>query len=310
VSKVTDMGYMFNEAAAFNQDIGRWDVSAVTNMGDMFEEATAFNQDLGDWNVSAVTDMGDMFDGADSLSDYHKGLIHASFSSNVNWPYDWSAFVGTPSPVENNATDPPVTQVYLPIVRTESAGQSTDGQPLLEGMILNDGGSAILEKGFILSQQITFQDSIRLPAEGEADGASFSASAQLEPDKLHYFRAYAINARGESLGSIQQFSAPEQSDAWWAQMPAVGAGWRNSSWLGTFRPYDNGWIYHAKLGWAYAHPDGSGGLWLWFRDHHWMWTRSGVFPYLWKHDLGSWLYLLGTRNGQPVFFDFATGSVR
>ncbi|MBT3637166.1 MAG: hypothetical protein HN531_09515, partial [Opitutae bacterium] len=54
----------------------------------------------------------------------------------------------------------------------------------------------------------------------------------------------------------------------------------------------------------------SGGLWLWFRDHHWTWTRSGVFPYLWKHGLGTWLYLLGTRDGKPVFYDYASGSVR
>ena len=142
------------------------------------------------------------------------------------------------------------------------------------------------------------------------DGASFSASAQLEPDKLHYFRAYARNALGESLGSIQQFRAPEQSDAWWAQMPAIGAGWHNSEWFGTFRPYDNDWIYHAKLGWAYAATDGKQGLWLWTEGNGWLWTQPGVYPHLWKHRSGNWLYLLGTRNGQPVFYDFATGSVR
>ena len=28
-----------------------------------------------------------------AVSDTNKGLIHQSFSSNSNWPYDWSSFV-------------------------------------------------------------------------------------------------------------------------------------------------------------------------------------------------------------------------
>ena len=34
--------------------------------------------------------MGGMFSGADALSDSNKGPIHQSFSTNENWPYDWS----------------------------------------------------------------------------------------------------------------------------------------------------------------------------------------------------------------------------
>ena len=64
LSLVTDMASMFEGAAAFNQDIGAWNVSAVTDMVSMFEEAAAFNQDIGAWNVSAVTVMDHMFDGA------------------------------------------------------------------------------------------------------------------------------------------------------------------------------------------------------------------------------------------------------
>ena len=42
-------------------EISNWDTSRVTNMGYMFENASSFNQPLNNWDVSNVTDMGGMF---------------------------------------------------------------------------------------------------------------------------------------------------------------------------------------------------------------------------------------------------------
>jgi surface protein len=61
VSNVTNMGYMFYEAAVFDQDIGSWNVSNVTDMKYMFNSTTAFKQDIGEWDVSNVRDMAFMF---------------------------------------------------------------------------------------------------------------------------------------------------------------------------------------------------------------------------------------------------------
>ena len=90
VSSVSNMRGMFWNAPSFDQDIGNWDVSNVTDMFKMFLNAQSFDQDLSDWDVSNVVDMGEMFNGTQSLSDYNKCVIDASFSSNENWPYDWS----------------------------------------------------------------------------------------------------------------------------------------------------------------------------------------------------------------------------
>ena len=62
VSSVTDISYMFRSAAAFNQNISSWDVSSVTTMYGMFFEATTFNQDLSGWCVSLITSEPTYFD--------------------------------------------------------------------------------------------------------------------------------------------------------------------------------------------------------------------------------------------------------
>ena len=67
-TRVTNMNSLFENNAAFNSDIGHWDVSNVTTMAKMFYNATAFDQDIGIWNVSTVTDMTSLFHGADSFN--------------------------------------------------------------------------------------------------------------------------------------------------------------------------------------------------------------------------------------------------
>jgi hypothetical protein len=62
------MNGMFNNARAFNQPIGRWNVSNVIGMSFMFCNAVAFNQPIGVWNVSNVNFMRGMFYHATSFN--------------------------------------------------------------------------------------------------------------------------------------------------------------------------------------------------------------------------------------------------
>ena len=72
VSKIEDMGYLFNAAAydvfnEFNGDISLWNVSNVKDMRGMFNRCEKFNCDLSKWDVSNVINMDLMFDGCENF---------------------------------------------------------------------------------------------------------------------------------------------------------------------------------------------------------------------------------------------------
>jgi len=90
ISSVINTTVMFRNATTFNQDISGWDVSNIVNMSQMFRDAIAFNQNISSWDVSNVNLIDDIFLNTNALSDENKCSIESTWSSNENWPYDWS----------------------------------------------------------------------------------------------------------------------------------------------------------------------------------------------------------------------------
>jgi len=278
VSGATTMQGMFR-VTPFNQPIGDWNVSAVTNMAGMFY-GTPFNQPIEDWNVSSVSDMVNMFGGADALSLTNRKKIHVAFSSNPNWAYDWATF-------------------YRPLPQALSAQAGTDLNYTFNGKILATGGMPVTQVSFEMADNMLFRKAQAHPAT-LLDG-NFSVSLILEDGKRYYYRAVATNEVGTNRSGPKRLVTPDSKTYWWSDALVQGGGWKTLPWFGTFRPYENAWIYHLKLGWVFVHPEETSGLWLWKKNMGWIWTKESVYPYFWKNNDGCWQYLVGSINSSPIF---------
>lgn len=70
------MTVMFQNAFAFNQNIGNWNTSAVVFMSSVFSGATAFNQNLGNWQLNSNVNMSGMLDNC--------GMDCSNYSATLN----------------------------------------------------------------------------------------------------------------------------------------------------------------------------------------------------------------------------------
>ena len=174
-----------------------------------------------------------------------------------------------------------------------------------------DGGSDFIEVGLILDET-NEDEQTRMVAEFDSHTGEF----HLRLDDLspgHYsFRAYGINGVGETLGSTRSFEIPEDEspDSSALQAVEMASGWMSSPWFGTFQEYDNGWIFHARLGWLFLSEEGSAGIWLWMESEGWLWAQPGVWPFLWKDDTSDWLYLIEAPEGRAYLYDYSLGVTR
>ena len=204
-----------------------------------------------------------------------------------------------------------VRNVFIPIAKTLPAGEVTHDRADLSGQLLADVFSPVTELGVIVSRSWWFAESDpstrRVP--GASTGAEFELSVgQLEPATRYYYRAYAINGEGTALGAKKRFTTKRapQTDPW-GNAAALGDGWFHLSWFGAFRPFENDWIFHQDLGWAYVSGTNEDSVWLWSNDWGWLWTSAESHPHFHSHDQQSWLYFLSKdASGKPVFFHYGT----
>ena len=192
---------------------------------------------------------------------------------------------------------------FIPIVKTLPADPVPGGHSL-SGEIIETGGSNVFESGIILYSSFSQHDPTYVRAEQHGDLDRFSVVVNnLESGSDYFYRAYSINEIGESRGAIKRFSTPEENN-WYDSYSEFDGGWRASDWFGTFLPFENDWIYHQELGWVFVASDEKDGLWLWHELHGWLWTKEGVWPFLFCNDTSNWLYFVKNFQGIPYFYDY------
>ncbi|MDG1325748.1 MAG: hypothetical protein P8P49_08275, partial [Opitutales bacterium] len=203
-----------------------------------------------------------------------------------------------------------VLNAYIPIPETSSVTPQ-DNIFILNGKILTNGGLSVTEVGFHLGQSISFTDAIKLSSTLNPKTNNFSFSVQdFEEDKLYYFRAYAVNSEGLSVGAIKKFSKPKADNlsSWAGTLVSLPGDWHTSSWFGSFKTTSREWLYHTDLQWLYPSPMKDGSIWLWNQSDGWRWTQDGVYPYLFRWKDSAWIYLYARKDGKSLFYNYTTKS--
>jgi hypothetical protein len=176
-------------------------------------------------------------------------------------------------------------------------------------MVNFSGNGKIEDFGFILSSSISMNGEQVHWIRGKGTPNAFELRFANSPySPTLYFRSWAKNVAGYGIGPVKKLTIPEPEKTWWGETVSMPGGWKESTWFGMFIYYEQGWLYHAQLGWLYSAPDENDGVWLWSKTQGWLWTGEELWPYLYKNDSADWLYFTTTKNNQPIFYDYSTSS--
>jgi Fibronectin type III domain len=102
------------------------------------------------------------------------------------------------------------------------------------------------------------------------------------------------------------YVAPVAPTTPWPDATNLGNGWEESSWFGTFNVTDYPWIYHQQHGWMYVYGTDPASIWLWTSDMGFLWTGSGVYPWLWSDTQQTWLYYSVGSSNPRYFYNWNT----
>lgn len=200
-----------------------------------------------------------------------------------------------------------------PIVQTLTASIDENGSVQFGAEIRSGAKMELIETGIHYGSDQLFAEFNQIPLSlSTTTDQYFSTPFKLLGNNQIFYRAYARNKAGTSYGSVKNLTLPSESNAtaWWSGSIEEQGGWQTSPWFGSFRRYEQGWIFHADLNWLYAYAGESGDVWLWSQDHGWLWTGPDVYPHLFNHGTANWFYFLKKQDGIPKFYDYSTESVK
>ena len=181
----------------------------------------------------------------------------------------------------------------------------------LRGKLVDNGGSPVTERGFLLSPKPNpkpgRQNVQRLVAEN-GPGIFKTDAANLKPGKKYFYRAFATNA-GRNLPWFSRDLYVTTTGTLSSELDRCPAGHcRQLVGESVVRKFlslhANGWARHEKLGWVFPMESPTAGLWLWKEGMGWLWTDEGIYPFLYDNNGGGWLYFYGEHGGTRLFYDY------
>ena len=142
--------------------------------------------------------------------------------------------------------------------------------------------ATVSQSGLLTATQVT--DRVRVTVNATAEGFTAEVRVRLEPTT----------------------APPLQIPSALASSTQVAGGWRASSWFGNFYATENSWLHHAELGWLYMQQVGDGSVWMWDKNHQWLWTGQGVYPHLYRAKDSTWLYFMLEALPNKAFYNHST----
>ena len=205
-----------------------------------------------------------------------------------------------------------ILDAFHAIVDTGAIVEVGDSFVSLSGEVLDSGGLAgVGQRGFLVSTipEPIYGDWESIQTQAGSGVGPFNAQVNgLKPGTQYYATAYVVGYEGISYGASEKFSTTKPGQPLFitdAQKVEGSQGWWSSTWLGEFYEVDhNGWLLHAQIGWLFAVPDATDGIWFWTDKLGWIWSKAGVFPYFHANDSQGWIFFHGNDANHSLFYDY------
>ncbi|MFP6887682.1 MAG: hypothetical protein VB997_08970 [Opitutales bacterium] len=148
--------------------------------------------------------------------------------------------------------------------------------------------ATVSQSGVLTATQVT--ERVRVKVTATADGFAAEVHVRLMP-------APTTAAAGPQIPAALAGSTE------------ILPGWRHSPWFGAFFATQTKWLHHANHGWLYFEDAGNGSLWMWKKNHEWLWTGPNVYPHLYRHKDSTWLYFMLEALPQRAYYNHTTKHV-
>jgi len=185
-----------------------WPEPYLTNRSGWNSISSGFRASNGDFDSG-----GGYADYWTSNTETHSGQVYPVFRFLVHSPDENNSFNG--HTISSNygfsircMRNASQTFGNLPSVNTSVPLSIFSTGANLEGNVLSDGGSQVLERGFCLDTLSAPDLSDNVMSVGAGVGAFTSTYQNLTPNKRFYVRAYATNGVGTAFGNEFQFATP------------------------------------------------------------------------------------------------------